>query len=279
MRYSEKLRSGSDKCNICGKEGKLTWDHVPPKFNSNNRRIIYTLPFDYKVNGFKHDYYISQDGIKFLSLCPVCNNTILGANYDLAYKDYSDSIISIIARGKVIPQHIQFKIQVNKVCRSIVGHLLAAKNFHDSECMIDRKLREYFLDPGLLPPKKYRLLQMFYPHPSIFIIRDVALVVDEKKEDEFPRGTISCLASSPLSFILSEGGSNLGLTDLFKLCTRNIEDICIVNFDFFSCFNNNTYVLRDPQWPCILNKKNGVMGIIGGTAISDTIFVHDNSLR
>ena len=274
MYYESNKRDKNDKCNICGKQADLTWDHIPPKFNRNNGRTSYSIPFSLTGVGNKtRDYYISQNGIKFRSICSFCNNTLLGSIYDITYKEYIDAIESIIFSGNILPRYLTIKVEINRLCRAIVGHLLAAKNFYD-DCEIDKELRKYFLDQTMLPPQNYRLQQLFYPFADIFLIRDAALVCDEGKRNLFPDGAVSCLSSPPLSLILSQGEAITGLLDLFSLCTINIGDICMINFDVLSCFYNNTFIPRSPNWPCVIDMEYGVYGIIGGTSMMDSIHAH-----
>ncbi len=272
MYYSTEKRNKCDRCNICGKLSNLTWDHIPPKFNRNNLKTNYRIPFTLNGNGTQlREYYISQNGIRFRSLCSECNNTLLGSSYDITYNKYLTAIEKVIFAGGIIPQYILVEIEINRLCRAIVGHLLAAKNSFDI-CKIDLELRKYFLDQTLLPPKGFHLQQLFYPHNSIFIVRDATLIYDENHKEFFPHGLVSCLSSSPFSFIISQDEATIGLLDLFSHCSTDINEKCIIDFDMLSCFYNGTLILRSPQWPCNIDMKYGVYGILGGSAMTDAIF-------
>lgn len=83
------------KCALCGKEGKLTFEHIPPRaaFNSKPVRPV-TLeailegpdrePWD--ISGLK--YINQQQGMGLHSLCASCNNDT-GAWYGDAYRDFA----------------------------------------------------------------------------------------------------------------------------------------------------------------------------------------------
>ena len=45
--------------------------------------------------------------------------------------------------SEIFLRYANAEIKVNRVARSVVGHMLAAKNFFDAECAIDEKLRSY----------------------------------------------------------------------------------------------------------------------------------------
>lgn len=84
MYYIKDKRKQIDRCNICGKVAKLTWDHVPPKSSGNNveidiNRLYRGLPSE---NYYQKKF---QRGIKYRSLCEPCNSSILSM-YDKAYK-------------------------------------------------------------------------------------------------------------------------------------------------------------------------------------------------
>lgn len=86
------------KCHICGKNSKLTFEHVPPKSFFNNQRvniisgdeILKTLtrtnikPWD--TVGLK--YNIQQKGIGDYTLCEACNN-YTGSKYAPEYIEFS----------------------------------------------------------------------------------------------------------------------------------------------------------------------------------------------
>jgi len=81
-------------CHICGKHGKLTFEHIPPNkaFNNKNTKIITgneltklisdpnRLPWETK--GLK--YKPMQKGVGLYSLCEKCNN-LMGTYYGDAY--------------------------------------------------------------------------------------------------------------------------------------------------------------------------------------------------
>jgi hypothetical protein len=79
-------------CHICGKEDKLTFEHVPPKstFNKTTKYVATNFQdFMTSENPLKNKPKgkIEQGGMGFYSLCEKCNN-FLGVNYVKAYEKW-----------------------------------------------------------------------------------------------------------------------------------------------------------------------------------------------
>ena len=104
------------KCALCGKEGKLTFEHIPPRaaFNSEPVRPV-TLqailegpdrePWD--ISGLK--YINQQQGMGVHSLCASCNN-ITGAWYGDAYRELAYRAMALV-ETQIDPsyQSVEFK--------------------------------------------------------------------------------------------------------------------------------------------------------------------------
>lgn len=96
-------------CHICGKYGKLTFEHIPPKCAFNNKIArVYTgdslikliseknrLPWD--NTGLR--YKSLQKGMGEYSLCSDCNN-IMGALYGEEYAKWFYSVLEMIRSNK-----------------------------------------------------------------------------------------------------------------------------------------------------------------------------------
>ncbi len=92
-------------CHICGKEGMLTFEHIPPQkaFNNTRARLIAgdeilktitgasRLPWDF--SGLKYNQY--QRGVGIYSLCSSCNN-LTGYLYGQEYIKFAHTIGKLI---------------------------------------------------------------------------------------------------------------------------------------------------------------------------------------
>lgn len=87
-------------CCICGKQTKLTFEHIPPKKANNHTQVKYIsnrIDFlknnmDFDTNSNKIKYLLgNQKGIGDYTLCSSCNN-FLGANYVNDFIHVSDGL-------------------------------------------------------------------------------------------------------------------------------------------------------------------------------------------
>lgn len=164
-------------CNICGVFCTLTEDHVPPKGSIAPQKVgikslVQTVdPIDPKV------VRLSQNGVKFRSLCPSCNNHRLGKKFDPALNTFSRSVVQIIRNRShlSLPSRLEVSLQPQRVVRSIIGHLLAAEIREDmslapiSVPMRDL-MRHYFLDTSVDFPSEFNVYCWLYlaRHQVIF---------------------------------------------------------------------------------------------------------------
>ena len=266
MNYIKVKREEIDKCNICGEFKKLTWDHVPPKSAGNDKEVdVNTL---YKGIPTEHNYQKRyRSGIKYRSICSQCNNVLL-SSYDNAYKKFVLDIKQLLATSIVLPEVVQIPVEINKVCRAICGHLLAAKDFYDDQSMIDSELRKYIVNIEYKINKDYRLYYWIYPYNTIYIVRDFVVKSNSKKV-AFPVNPASSIASYPIALILEEGvGSNCGLVDLLQYTTDDINEVVTVPIDFRSSYYPGTDQLRDFRWPCNIGDEwDSASFILGGDAM------------
>lgn len=264
--YIKKKRAKKDFCNICGRKRNLTWDHVPPKAIGNH----YQIDTNTLLNGMptKNDYQERyQSGIKYRSICDDCNNAILG-KYDITYRNVCEQIISLFNSDIYLSKVINIPVEINKLCRAICGHMLASKNFFDTDCSIDIELREYVLNPSIPMKSSLKLYYWIYLYNSICIARDS--VVKGFKKDVFPDNMVSLMAAFPLGFLLdSEEDNQCGLNDLFKYTTSNINDIIDIPINFNSVYYPNSNVERHFMWPFIVSDQEyGASFIIGGDSLA-----------
>lgn len=197
--YNKKKRVQFDKCNICGKESALTWNHVPPKscfnkFSSDVNPFIWGVP---KVNSYDKRH---QSGIRYRSICDACNNTI-GSKYDLVLEEFTKIVAMMLCSAIELPEIVTIPIQINKVCRAICAHFLAAKNFYDENSHQDINLRQYVLNETIVRIKDTQLLSWSYPYSTVFINKGVVIKSFSKTID-FPDGVVSNISSFPLAYII-----------------------------------------------------------------------------
>lgn len=150
-----KLSKHYGKCRICGKETKLTYEHVPPQKAYNSHTVVeYSsdqvinmisdsdrLPWDY--SGLKGKY--NQKGGGGYYLCRDCNNNT-GSWYMEEYVIFVNTLGSMIQKEKFkIRALYNFTIcdvSPLKIFKAIIT--LMCDTNHD--CLGDEKLRSFLLD-------------------------------------------------------------------------------------------------------------------------------------
>ena len=279
--YQKVKRDKVDFCNICGNRTELTWDHVPPKFCFNDVNVRYNSMME-KVK-LNRRQIIGQNGVRYRSICQYCNNTFLGTDYDPEYKKLVDILYNLYITPGEGGQYVVIKgLKINRICRAIVGHFLAARNDYCNS-VFEKELREYFLNKNLLPPKNYKLLYYTYIYNTIMIIRDVVPgYFGLNSEYKVPPSMLSCINSFPLAFIItSDCNDTCGLYDMFELCTNNIDDEIDLKIDLLSYLYPNHKCARDPYWPCNIN--DGETGtsfvLMSDTGHKDSVFSNIRNLK
>ena len=266
------------RCNICGCDTQLTDDHVPPKFWNNSKIKYYNQglgtvkPEERATQSFP---WRSSKGIVFHSICEKCNNDLLGNKTDKALKELIDRIKNGL-KNIQYSHYLNCNIQVNRVARAVVGHMLASKEYYDDQTITDTVLRDFFLDPRALPPNDMHLFYFFYPYDYIVIARDVVPFRLERENDPFvaPTGSISCIYSYPIAFLLSHGDESqyFKLKDMFSYCTDNIDEKKEILFDFSTFSYPTTSLPRHFAWPInISTDPDGAMGVMGGESAQSLI--------
>lgn len=272
MFYEKRKREIVDRCNICGQNDKLTWDHVPPKFCDNNRSKEYNLRLGIDQHSNKEFPWTSQDGIKFRSLCEHCNNKLLGASCDAYYQHFVHQVKTCLDSSLYLPAVLNFQIAINRVSRAIVGHMLAAKNIY-GESTVDSDLRKYFLDPSAPPPEGYHLYYRLHPYSQSFIARDIVCGrVKHKDINPIPTDICSCINAFPLAFLLVTNTDPLPFNDLFAFCTDDIDYECCIPLNSYSILFEDSHTPRPYNWPYnITDDANGSHFIVGGDSFHDIV--------
>ena len=280
MYFAKEKRAKRDTCNICSQTADLSWDHIPPKFCNNDsaKEYMVALGIKDKLKNQNPFPLTVQNGVKYRSICTHCNNQLLGIDTDPAYKLLVESIIRCIQSNLALLDAFEIDVQVNRLARSVVGHMLASKNFYDNDCTIDKQLRQYFMDTTLNPPACMQLYCFLYPYETTMIVRDVCPMQSDQipKEYAVPSGMISCMYSFPVAFLLTESCHDLPFENIFKICSADINAKGSIKLSMKSLFFSGTETLRSPFWPCnISNTVEGPFGLLAGKAAEDLVMARN----
>lgn len=125
------------RCALCGKEGELTFEHIPPRSAFNSLRTkMYTgdqlladinrMPFD--VQGLQ--YRNRQKGSGLFSLCQSCNN-LTGTWYGDSYRDMAQIIVGAIESWNEDPvEAIGIRdVYVGRFIKQVISMFCSVNNY------------------------------------------------------------------------------------------------------------------------------------------------------
>lgn len=228
-------------CNICGVDGPLTEDHIPPKGASRLTQVLMLSILDLlHVERPKKSGRFSQNGVKYRTLCAKCNNERLGLFYDPTLISLARDVRVYLESSLHLPSTLPVKIQPNRLVRCVVGHLLAHGVAEHRNGTLIGDLTDYFLDETAPFPPNLKLYYWVYPYNDQVIVKGAALSVHYWNSF----AVFMLLKFFPLSFFVvvdepSEWKIPFGRLD--SLLTTGIDDEAVIYIDFTA--------LPPQRWP------------------------------
>ena len=259
MEYVKVKRKKRGRCNICLKESFLTWDHIPPKGGIDINPVDQETVFQRmtKRDGKKKFMSISQNGVKYRTLCSDCNNNWLGTKYDPVLNDFSLGIGNILRTTVDLPNTFQFKTRPAALIRAVLGHLIASKAEID-EVVTDKVIREFFFEENAPIPDSINLFYWIYPYKNITIMRD--FVMPSVRGNFGNLALFSVLKYFPIAYLVCDINKYENLNELTKFRSLRAEDAALVPIDL--------NIIRHPLWPEVADEGNF---IVGGASLASSI--------
>lgn len=238
-------------CNICGLHGQLTEDHIPPKgaIRITQMEMLHLIQV-LSAPGSLSRGRLSQDGVKFRTLCGRCNNDLLGTRYDPELIRYVNSVATILKSSLRLPSRVNVPAVPQKVMRAVVGHILAFGLDRRADGPFEIAMAEYFLDDTRPLPGDMKLYLWVYPHQSQVIVRDAVLSSTKIKEPVI----FKLLKFFPLAFFATweePPGYNFSFENLTKFGARGLND------EFATIIDTQT--IPEMQWPEAPSKDTFVL--------------------
>lgn len=208
-------------CNICSAYGKLTRDHVPPKGSVKisqmlSLSLIHSLGLDSpkkaKIKG-----RLSQNGIKFPTLCGSCNNKLLGTELDPFLNEFVGKALTSIKQSTPAHSHIPISCNPHKTSRAFLGHITAASDYKASE-FLRNQLGGYIRGVENMPAEAKIYCWPFpYKNQSIALFNAIAPGITKRGFD----GVITTwsLKFAPVAFMLT-------WNQPWKFRLRNLTLLC-----------------------------------------------------
>lgn len=163
-------------CAICGSIEDLTVDHVPSKGATRIAAMeVRSLTDRLSIDRVHGRFELSQNGVKFRSLCKRCNNVRLGAECDPELVLLCTRADNILRSPLALPPRFTVDVRPARVLRAVVGHLLATEPTRRPVGPFEEGLAEFFLDTKLSPPHQLECFYWLYPFNDQVILRDVGM--------------------------------------------------------------------------------------------------------
>ena len=253
-------------CNICLKQvEKLSQDHIPPKCCGNYKKVKFRKVYFDENNKIKE--FISQNGMKFQTICSSCNNE-LGSKYDKKIQEFMEYVISKISNGewsfKYNCEDLKFLL------KGIIGHIIATTSFEkSSNSLFDQALRNYYLYDEI--PEKYELFLYIYPYQEIiFTAKNLypIKIFNKKYAKDIPESMVTILYFFPFAFIFTEKG----VLDGIKLF-ESLENNEITFGDNAMWFNKKINRILPHFWPLQIDSNiiDGIDALAGGIDSKNSI--------
>lgn len=213
-------RNKIDTCNICRETKLLSWDHVPPKGGINLTSVEIKGMFQVISGREDNIKRISQNGVKYRTICSDCNSTI-GFEYDPTLNEFNRLIIDFIQSTKILPQYISIKVKPIRLMKAVLAHILSAK-LNIDEVVTDKEIRETIFSKDIAIPKKLHIYYWIYPYDCTVILRDFAVPVELGNYSNCTFCQV--IKYFPIAFIVTDSDSFRDLESLSKYRELKIDD-------------------------------------------------------
>jgi hypothetical protein len=237
----------------------MTWDHVPPQGGIALSPVEQELVFDrLTADATNRVFTISQNGVKFRTICGQCNNAWLGKKYDPALNEFALTTGKLLQTTIHLPPIINVRARPTAITRAILGHMVAAKA-HIDDTVPDREIRSFFFEEDAPIPDSIHVFYWMYPYTSIVIIRDIAMPAIRGRFGA--SGTFSILKYFPVAYLVTDIQAYEGLTELTSfrhLKSSEFADIPIP-----------LQKVKHPEWPEMVDDHNMVAG---GISLQSSIY-------
>lgn len=253
------FRKANTICNLCREAKKLTDDHVPPRCCGNDKAVRARRLFGGELAARQVDKR-SGNGLKFRTLCEVCNGQILGS-WDAALGDFTKAAERIAESSLELPNQVSLTIQAGAVVRSVLGHILATK-VQDDEVTTDERIRKYLNDTAALPVS-FKVYCWLYPFEPTVVSRDFTFV-DLQPPGRPNPGIVSVIKFYPLAFCLVDGEGELDekyVTSLHLYAAMQPSDEMAIEF--------RCKPIVRPEYPQHAYRTHAVLG---GRTYMDSVF-------
>jgi hypothetical protein len=211
LRYRKYKRRKVGPCNLCGKTGPLTWDHVPPQGGIQLQSVEIDRVVGHLVSTLASARpERSHDGLKFRTLCTNCNAR-LGAHYDPALNDFALAVGRFLNSTLEFPSLVHIDARPTAIARAVLGHPLAAR-LSSTEAFFDPTIRQLVFDSQQPLPTDLNVFYWVHPYAQQIVLRDCLMPLRRGRYSEFQR--FGVLKYFPIGYLVTTATEYEGLAAL-----------------------------------------------------------------
>ena len=213
----------------------------------------YTILERLAGRSLKPNRMLTQNGVKYRTLCERCNSYLLGGGYDRTLNEFTLTVGRFLNTTLPLPSQVAIATKPARLLRSLFGHLLAAKAELEHS-KPDEAMRQYVLDRVARVPPALNVSYFVYPYPDFVIIRDVVMPARRGRFDSM--GIFSILKYFPIAYIVTNVKEYEGLQSLSFHCPENLDQVVDIPISLES--------VQACDWPEVVDDGNFVAG--GGSS-------------
>lgn len=245
VHYEKFKRTLFGKCNICHSESNLTWDHVPPKggIELEPVEIVTLIQVLTTDSNFKKPF-ISQNGVKYRTLCKTCNER-LGSTFDKVLNKFA---IDLGRNLKSKPPIARIETKPNSLIRAVVAHLLAA-NIEIVDTEFENQLKLFVFDENKNLPDFLSVFYWIYPYDKIEILQDI--VMPAKPMNYSALNKFKILKYFPIAYMITDANEYEGLDSLNDFKNAKPSDVAELSIRLDK--------IRQQEWPNTITDGNFVI--------------------
>lgn len=227
-----KKNTHTDVCHICGKNAKLTFEHIPPKNALNSQRAIAYNGNEMmnKYNGKPSQYMNMQQGMGKYTLCENCNN-ITGSWYADAYckvaNEIAFSLQDIPLKHGVTIRSFYKNMPVLPFVKQIIAMFCSLIPYEEVNRLgFNRLLLEK--ESNYVNTELFDLRMYYTPMKTGQIYSGITTLLFKNDNNEVEAANLVDLAAYPFGFILNltpETNIPYGIS-INKLFNFSYDDTC-----------------------------------------------------
>jgi hypothetical protein len=220
--YVKIQRDEHGLCNICLNPCELKWDHVPPQGGINVTPLDqYTILERLAGRSKKPNYKLTQNGVKYRTLCHECNTTLLGGQYDKILNDFALGVGRFLKTTLSLPPIMTCTTKPARLLRAVFGHLLAAKS-EVEYTKSDETMRRFVLDPTAPLPTELNVFYWIYPYPEVHVVRDI--LMPSQYATLAKPSIFSILKYFPVAYLVTNLTAYERLSSFSFFCPKDIDE-------------------------------------------------------